>query len=499
VTQEAGPARTDRRLAAAAFALSLLAYLAPGGFLPGDDATPNVLLAAALVDEGRLSLSPARDPAAFTWDLRTPRGPVSGRITGLGERLGGVTAGELWARGDLVPRAPYFLTEARPGPGGAPRFVSTFGPVPALAAAPVLLVARAAGPLSSSPGRLWHAQKLAASLMVAGAVAATFLACRRLASRGAALLLAAAVGLGTSLWSMTSQALWQSAPDVLLLALGARFLLGAPESRRDAALAGLFLAAAAACRPTSALVAAAGAAALLTRPRALLAFALGALPVALARAAHDLHFFGTPLQLGQLAVAGAVARLKTGSPDPWQTPLTEGLAGVLLSPSRGLLVFSPLLALGLAGAVAAARRASPAPLRALAAGVLAVTLVEARWFDWWGGWSYGPRRLSDLAPLLAVLAAPLMAWALSARWRRAAVAGLLGWAVALQALGAFAYDVEGWNARPDIDRPEHRGRLWAVADGQVAWYLAHLGEARAHRRELERRWLARWGAGAPGD
>jgi hypothetical protein len=484
--------RTDRRLAAAVFAAALLAYLAPGGFLPGEDATPNVLLGAALVDEGRLFLSPGRDPQAFAWSLRTPRGEISGRVTSLDDRLGGATAGELWARGDLVPRAPYYLVEARPGPEGAPRFVSTFGPVPAVAAAPVLLLARAGGPLSESPGRLWFVQKLAASILAAGAAAATFLASRRLASRGAALLLAAAVGLGTSLWSMTSQALWQSAPNAFFLAAGSLFLLGAPERRRDALLAGLFLAAASACRPTSALLAAAGAVALVARPRALLAFALGALPVVLARAAHDLHFFGTPLELGQLVAAGAVARLKTGSPDPWQTPLAEGLAGVLFSPSRGLLVFSPLLALGLAGAVAAVRRGRPAPLKALAAGVVAVTLVEARWFDWWGGWSYGPRRLSDLAPLLAVLAAPLMAWALAARWRRVAVAGLLCWSIALQVLGAFAYDVEGWNGQPDVDRPENRARLWAVADGQVVWYLSHLGEARAHRRALERRWLARW-------
>jgi len=73
--------------------------------------------------------------------------------------------------------------------------------------------------------------------------------------------------------------------------------------------------------------------------------------------------------------------------------------------------------------------------------------------------------------------------------------------VLLQAVGALAYDLDGWNARrdpsgvvQDVDRPEHRGRLWSVTDGQIAHYLVHFEEARARKAVEAQRWLERFGA-----
>jgi hypothetical protein len=493
------------RVALALFAVALAAYLGNGAILPGNDAAPNVAMAVNLVEEGRLTFTPSKDPTLFIWDLRSSKGVRSSYLTGPDALVGGLPMAELRSRGVLTWRPPYYLARATgidPG-GGEPRFTSTFGPGPAIAAAPVLLAARLLGPLAGDPVRAWYAAKLAAALMSAGAVVATWLACRRLASPGAALALAVAVALGTPLWSSTSQALWQHAPNTLFLALGALALLEARERWRDAALAGLALAAATACRPTSALfVLAAGLFLVLTRPRHALAFAAGALPVLAALAAWNHHAFGSALASGQLLIGRSVALQKTGSPDVWQTPLLEGLAGVLFSPSRGLLVFCPFLALAAWGAVAAFRRRELAPLLPLALGAAAVVVVEAKWFDWWGGWSYGPRRLGDLAPLLALLAAPAMGWVAAARWRRLVFAVAATWAVLVQGLGALSYDLEGWNARRDeagrildIDRPEHRHRLWSLTESQIGHYLGRFREARASKAAGQRRWLERFGAG----
>ena len=494
--------------AAAVFAVALAAYLANGAVLPGHDAAPNVAMAVALVEEGRVTFTPSRDPSLFLWDLLTPTGVRTSHLTGLDVRVGGSTAADLRHRGLLTSRAPYYLVPvagADPA-SGEPRFTSTFGPGPAVAAAPVFLVARWLGPLAGDPARAWRIGKLAAALMTAGAAAATWLACRRLASPGAALVLAGAVALGTPLWSSTSQALWQHAPDTLFLALGALALLDARERWGRAALAGLALAAATACRPTSGLFAAAGLFLLLGRPRSALAFAAGALPVAVALAAWNHRFFGAVLASGQLLASRGVALEKTGSPGLWQTPLLEGLAGVLVSPSRGLLVFSPFLLLAAGGVALELRRRRLSPLLPLALAAVAVIAVEAKWFDWWGGWAYGPRRLGDLAPVLAMLAAPAMAWVAEARWRRAALAAAIGWAVLVQAVGALAYDLDGWNARRDaagvaldVDRPEHRGRLWSVTDSQIGHYLSHFSEARARKAAGEQRWLERFGAARPID
>jgi hypothetical protein len=69
------------------------------------------------------------------------------------------------------------------------------------------------------------------------------------------------------------------------------------------------------------------------------------------------------------------------------------------------------------------------------------------------------------------------------RWMRVAFAACAAWAVAVQLGGAFAYTQFGWNVRQgrDVDRPEHRGRLWSVGDGQLAFIATHLGEQRRAR------------------
>ncbi len=516
----------------AALTLTLAAvYVADGGFVWGNDATANVYLAANLVEHGRLSFAPSRDPWLFEWRFPSETSPPF-RLFSLRAPVRGVEARALYAGGIIAPAHDYFLAPSRqrdPATGET-RYVGTFGAGAGIAAAPVLAFARAfARDLPSSPEVLWYGAKVAAALLVALSAAAVFLTCRRWLPPGAALALALAYGLGTSVWSTSSQALWQHASSELFLALGTLFLVRARGSPRDAALSAAAYCAAVACRPTGALFAVAAAVWLaVVDRRALLAFAAAGVPFALAVAGYNLHFLGSPLRFGQTEVSRTLAVLKTGSPDLWQTPLWLGLAGVLASPSRGLFVFSPFLLLAIPGAAAAWRRAEYAPLRPVLVAVALVLAVEAKWFDWWGGWAYGYRRVVDLAPALVVLVAPTVGWVAATTWRRAALAALVAWSVLVQGIGALAYDVDGWNARAafrfelaqgrtllvedeesavqvaratgqeprieplDVDRPAHRGRLWSLRDSQIAWYLTHFAQARRARAEGVRRWLELW-------
>ena len=127
--------------------------------------------------------------------------------------------------------------------------------------------------------------------------------------------------------------------------------------------------------------------------------------------------------------------------------MMHGLAGLLLSPSRGLLVFSPFLAMSLWGAVLAWRRAEFASLRPITLATVLLLAVESRWFDWWGGWGFGYRRIVDLVPMLVVLIAPTMGWVGEASWRRVVFGAFVSWSVCVQVLGAYAYDLDGWNAK----------------------------------------------------
>lgn len=72
------------------------------------------------------------------------------------------------------------------------------------------------------------------------------------------------------------------------------------------------------------------------------------------------------------------------------TPITHGLIGLIFSPSKSLILFSPLVIL--CGAVFF-RVLKKQPRFALLTGTLfgAALVFNARWHGWDGGWSWGPR------------------------------------------------------------------------------------------------------------
>lgn len=203
----------------------------------------------------------------------------------------------------------------------------------------------------------------------------------------------------------------------------------------------------------------------------------GALPVALGVLAFNSYYFGTPLEFGQLAAGEAIAKAKTGSSELWQTPLWTGAAGLLVSPSRGLLVYTPFFAAAFAGALFAWQDPRYVRLRFLAVAVPLLWLPSFMWFDWWGGWTYGYRPIVDSAPLLALLCVPALERIASSVVWKTVLAAAAAWSVLVQLLGVLFYTPEGWNARAaaDIDRPEYRARLWSVRDSQIGFLLANVG------------------------
>ncbi len=490
VTPAAGDPVRRRTAAAAAvlFVVLLGVYHLNGDFLYGNDPKPSLYQAAGLLKEGDLSFTPDEAPFAFTWLLGDPQADVRISFASWDADLDGRPARERRDAGDLTaPRPRYFLTPTR----REGVYVSTFGPGPALAAVPVLGVLHlATGDVAAHPKALWYGGKFAAAALVAGSAVFVFLAVLPFTGLAWGLVIAAAYGLGTCVWSTSSQALWQHGPNEFFLALGTYLLLRPERSRWGTAWCGLAYGAAVACRPTSGVVVLAVGVYLLMRDRrALLHFVLGGLPIAFLLGAYNVHYFGSPLEFGQAAVGAAVAQFKTGSPDLWQTPLWKGAAGLLISPSRGLLVYSPFLVFALWGAWVAWRDRTYHALRPVTVGAMLLFLVAAKWFDWWGGWCYGYRPIVDTAPLLAVCMAPAVPL-LRRRGAKAVFVVLLAWSVLVQVLGAFAYNTTGWNNRRagrthlNVDVPANRRRLWSVRDAQIPYYLTNFAEARQHKHAL---------------
>src|SRR5262249_57291669 len=88
----------------------------------------------------------------------------------------------------------------------------------------------------------------------------------------------------------------------------------------------------------------------------------------------------------------------------------EGLAGVVVSPGRGLFVYSPFLLFGVPGIISAVRCRDRFQIL-LAVGILAYIITVAVWTSWWGGKSFGTRMMTEIFPGAVLLSArPIAAW-----------------------------------------------------------------------------------------
>jgi hypothetical protein len=429
----AGPAaamRTDRRVAIGLVVLALAVYNLNFRVIQDGDTVPAHLLPFALWRSGSVSL----DPVAELATVVPPGKPY---------------------------HEAYWLYRSPDG-----HLYSTYPIVTPVLVAP--LYAPAAAYLAWRGWEPWRLrntslrmEKVAASLLAALSVGLFYLLARRRVERAPAVLAAVAYGFATGTWVISSQALWLHGLAELL----AVCLLLAATARQTsmASLAGAgFAAGLLACnRPPDAALAAAVLIVLAVRQRWRVLWALGAAALAAA-----------PFLLYNLTVfrhwAGGYAWAVSGSHPFVDFPLLPGIAGLLLSPGKGLLVFSPFLVF-LAGrleevarsaaavaaipvgvaveaeATAASATAHRPPawapsFRSLDLAVLAAFLMQLYVFgrsDFRGGACYGPRYLTDSCPGLVWLLLPVMA-RLRGGWLRAFVMAVAA-GVAIQAVGAFCY------------------------------------------------------------
>ena len=344
------------------------------------------------------------------------------------------------------------------------RYRSAYSPVPAIVAAAISWPFWKTGIIDiRAPRAPALMAKLSSSLLASLTVGLAYLIARRRVGRARALFIAVALGLGTGLWSTVSQTLWQHETALFGLMLAVLGLTGTgrvsavaigarpgPGGEQPAAAApAVFVLLAAATWLRGARV-------------GILAAALASVfivPLALA----NVRWFGT--------VLGAAPLLEALHPSIHGTSKTfnlqwEGAAGLLFSPNRGLLIFSPvvaLLALGLRPAMNEGWR-SPAALCLAAAAVQ--FLLYASYSVWWGGHTYGPRYMLDVLPLLVPLA--VVASDHVAGWLAPSVAALLlVCSVAITGLGAVLLSPRPLELGSGRRRPRSRAVVGLVATTQI--------------------------------
>jgi len=309
-----------------------------------------------------------------------------------------------------------------------------------------------------------NTERFIASIFVALATVVMFLIARdRLRDGRRALLIAFVFAFATPAWSTASRALWQHGPSMLLLAAALLSLTRARGNIRCLLWTGPLLAFAYVVRPTNSLsfLLLMGAAFLqYGRRKPFWGSVLLSLGVFAAFVALNLRVFGT-IQPPYFRST----RLAFGGTFP------EALAGNLISPGRGLFLFTPVFLLSFYGIFLKLRQRVFGLTDAALTGVmLSHWIVISAFPHWWAGYSIGPRFFTDIVPYFVYFLIPVVERiSLVSGVRRTLLAGvsalLLGVSVYAHYRSANSWRVPDWNVNPEcVDR--NPSRVWDWSDIQ---------------------------------
>jgi len=330
--------------------------------------------------------------------------------------------------------------------------LSIYPVLSAVMAAPIFAVAGSWFALDETGTAL--AGKLAAALFSSLAAGLLFLAIGRRHFARQASVAVVVFALGTSVWS-TSQALWQHPAAVLFLCLALLMMVRIDDEPEWAARAGLPLGLVVAARHADvALVGVLWVSLAARYPKRIAALVAWSLPGAVLAASYHWLYFGSPL------ATGFEGSLSQRFSEPWGV----GQLGLLVSPAKGLLWFTPVALVAAAGLVRALRLGDRWLATTLGLAALAHLILIGRWSEWHGGDSFGPRMLTDALPLLFLFLPEGLE--LFGGWGRALAAISIG----VQMLGAFSYDYR-WERLFWRDAENPRAALWDVVDSPIPFHL----------------------------
>ena len=332
-----------------------------------------------------------------------------------------------------------------------------FPPGTSVLSVPFVAVMKAFGSSPANPDGTYNLQAeirleaLLAAILMGLATAVFYFTSRLMLGITPSVIVALGGALGTQVWSTASRALWSDTWGILLFAIVVYLLLRS-EVRKEPIqpeLLATLLAWTYFVRPTSILpILAITIFVTLCHRQKLLRFTLtGAVWFALF-VVYSWHYFGKLLPNYYLA-----RRLTFGL-------FFEALAGNLVSPSRGLFLYVPVLIFVIWLLVRYRKTIETRRLLLISIAIVVAHLVMICGFDhWWGGFCYGPRLWASLVPWFVLLAIPGLKAARANRIETAVGLLLLVASVFVNARGATARETWIWNTVPvNVDvAPE---RLW---------------------------------------
>lgn len=259
----------------------------------------------------------------------------------------------------------------------------------------------------------------------------------------------------TSAWSTASRSLWQHGPSMLMLSIALYFLVRSEKTPKLAQYASIALAAAYIIRPTNSISIIVFSAWVFFRHRQwFLRYCLWGILIAIPFVLYNWSIYGR-----LLSPYYQPSRLATS---PF---FLQALVGNLVSPARGLFVWTPIL-LFIFWGIWFGRSRSLTVTAALI--ILFHWLTISSFAHWYGGWSVGPRLFTDIMPYAVLLLMPVVQrwfvfsnkvnWLGISSFSIAALASFL-----IHGHAATDQNVVDWNRLP-INIDVNPGRIWSWPD-----------------------------------
>lgn len=368
----------------------------------------------------------------------------------------------------LLGLVPFYLRVA------GSHYVSAFPIITALLAVPVYLL-----PVLSGMPLTWEMliilSHVTGALIVALSGGFLFLLLRKhffnesLAGEKKSLLLTAVYLFCTINFALISQALWQHGTLELFTILGVYYLFEAQKSAKlkHLILCGIFLGLAILSRPTAGLV---------------LFFAAGMIYITHARSFIEylvkMFFFGFGIILDVLFFVWYNAKFYLNISNQgysnqifnnWLSPFPDGFFGVWLSPSKGILIYSPIFIFMFVSIYLLLKNYHKDNLKFFLIGILilAHTLVISLWKHWYGGWSFGYRMSSDVILFMILLLVPFVNSELFAKYKKFFYLAL-GISLGVELVGIVFFDGI-WHAAYDKGFV-NTAWLWSIQDSEFFFY-----------------------------
>lgn len=361
---------------------------------------------------------------------------------------------------------PYYLIYT------GEHYVHTQGPGAGILSLPIFLFSLIFFNFTPDSRIAFFLTKFTASLLIASSAVFLYAGLKQIAKEKIAFYIALIYSLCSCVWSISSQQMWQHTGSEFFLAMSIYFLIKGLKQRKFVAYSGFSLASAVVTRPTNGIVFIILSIYILHKYRdQILKFIVYATAPTLFLIWYNHHYFGSIFIFGQLIYGPICALIKRGTPYLWSTPFVEGLSGLMFSPSRGLLVYSPVFMFSFLGIIYTWRRRNNLLQRYLSIAFLSLLVIACKWFSWWGGHTFGYRPIVDTMVFLCIFFIPIFERINKNKILKSIFVILVLFSFCIQLIGAFLYNDE-WNSAPDIDHNQER--LWSWTDNQIVYYVRKL-------------------------